>query len=91
MTTKPDWCPQWAWDEAYDPGEDAYMAAGWEEAQEIVARAILKAKNDAYEECAKIADPIHYEGRMSDYEKQAFDIRDAISQAIRNLKHETEV
>lgn len=45
--------------------------------------AILKAREDAFEEAAQIVDPIETDERMSDHEKHAHDLRDVLSQAIR--------
>lgn len=84
MTTKPDDIPNDVWREALvrvGTSDNVEMHATW------IARAILKAKNDAYEECAAVADASEDDWMASGVEGIPRDI----ARAIRNLKHETEV
>jgi hypothetical protein len=92
MTTKPDDIPQWAWEEAEGVEIDLINTRTSEEGIGTIARAIIKAKNDAYEEsCAEVRKlrlQTVLDGGM--VENPYIDAYKA-AQAIRNLKHETEV
>lgn len=72
MTERPQDIPQWAWDAAEEPSQACFDASvdlyetGMETAnvQLIVARAILQARSQAYEECAKIAETVFDTAKM---------------------------
>lgn len=57
---KPEDIPQWAWDEAddttYNIETDGHGSIEYTEARASIARLVMKARSQAYEECAKIAD-----------------------------------
>jgi hypothetical protein len=53
---KPDDIPQDVWDAALEPSEKAYIAFRYDEAQAIVARAMMAAAAKEREACALIAD-----------------------------------
>lgn len=86
MTDKPDDVPQWAWDEA-----GRAIRASWRECDgaEQIARAILQARSQAFEEACKIAE--NYREDMSFWmhsewkaAKEASELAGkSISQAIR--------
>jgi hypothetical protein len=54
--TIPEGITEAAWEAAFDPAEDAYMAFDYETARAIVARAIQAAQEAEREACAAIAD-----------------------------------
>lgn len=70
--------------------EAANSALARKDAEIATLRASLsKAREQAIEECAAIAKPIEHNGPWTDVEKQAFDIRSVIYDAIRALKGST--
>lgn len=54
--SKPEDIPQSVWEAAFEPGENAYMALKWMDAQAIVARAMMSAAAKEREACAQTAD-----------------------------------
>lgn len=86
--SKPEKIPQYTWNAAVRCAETALRNLPDDHGDmsfEIatIARAILAAKAEEREACAQIADPIETDDHMSDIEKQAYDLRDVISQEIR--------
>lgn len=54
----PEWCPQWAWDEAYKLASQVVAERGtrMEAFQPIVARALVAAERRGIERSAKVAE-----------------------------------